>query len=224
MSYKKASILTFRFMKAQSIVQKEELFNVLTHGLGILFGFLSIPFLIYYAFSNGNLLIAFGSIIYSLTFLFVYTASTFYHAFNKPSRKALWRKVDHISIYFMISGSYTPFILKYMYEPRGIILLGALWFLTLVGIFFKIFNTGKFDNISTIIYLLMGWSVLFVAKTFFTVIPTQILMLIGLGGLLYTVGVLFYKMDKLPFNHGIWHLFVLGAGVAHFFGVFLSIL
>ena len=204
-------------------LQKEEWFNAATHGLGVLFGIFSIPFLVYFALKSRDSILLVGAIVYSLTFLFVYASSTLYHTFNKPNRKAIWRKIDHISIYFMISGTYTPFLLKYMFNPKGLILLTILWTLSLIGIFFKLFYTGKYDNLSTLIYLIMGWSILFVAKPFFNIIPLSILILIAAGGVFYTVGVIFYKWDKLPYNHGIWHLFVLAAGVSHFTGVLLTV-
>ena len=202
---------------------KEERINALTHGAGIAFGLISIPFLIYYSFKTGNNAILAGSIVYGLSFLFVYSASTIFHAINKPRYKRTWRKIDHISIYFLISGTYTPFVLIYLNNSKGFALLAVLWALTLIGMCLKIFLTGKFDNISTFIYLLMGWSMIFVAKSFFTAVPFPILLLIITGGILYSAGVYFYLKDQRPYYHGIWHIFVLAAGVFHFFGVFAAV-
>lgn len=135
---------------------KKELANSLTHLFGILFGIVSIPVLIAYATQSGNHLAVIGSCVFGFSFLMVFTSSTLYHSISEPGVKSVLRTIDHISIYFLIAGSYTPFVLLYMFDDRGILMLGMQWGLTLIGIVFNFFYAGKFNLLSTLVYVLMG--------------------------------------------------------------------
>jgi hemolysin III len=131
--------------------------------------------------------------------------------------------LDHISIYFLIAGTYTPFLLIYLNNTFGISLLIILWGLTALGIIFKIFFTGKWNKLSTFIYVGMGCILLVGGKTFFVAIPMPVLTMIVIGGVLYLIGVVFYLWNKYPYNHAIWHFFVLAAAVCHYVAILLAV-
>lgn len=202
---------------------RQELANTLTHGLGVLFGLAGVPLLVLNALENGDPNAWIGALVFGLSFLLLYSSSTLYHLVEEGQRKHLLRKLDHISIYFLISGSYTPFVLIYVQNSTGYLVLGILWGLTIFGTLFKLFYTGKFDIISTLVYLMMGWMLLPVADVFFERIPQETITLIAAGGALYTLGVLFYLWERLTYNHAIWHLFVLSASICHFSAVYLAV-
>jgi len=202
---------------------KKELANSISHGLGMLFGIVSIPLLIATAIHSGHWEAMIGSIVYGISFLMVFTTSTLYHGCHEPRLKETFKILDHISIYFLIAGSYTPFVLLYYYNGTGITLLLILWGLTLVGTVFKVWFTGKFNLISTGIYLLMGWILIFVGKSFFASFPTPVIWLIVAGGVLYTLGVIFFLWERYRYHHAVWHLFVLAAGICHFVAVWMAV-
>ncbi|MEM8902031.1 MAG: hemolysin III family protein [Bacteroidota bacterium] len=204
-------------------MNKDELANSLTHGLGILLGIIAIPFLGAKAIISGNLSAIIGSGMFGFGFMMVFTFSTLYHSIVQPDIKKTFRILDHISIYFMIAGSYTPFILIYMPSKTGYIILGIQWILTFLGTIYKIFFTGKFKWFSTIVYLAMGWMIVLVIGPFVDSLPLLSLWLIVAGGLLYTVGVVFYKWYSLPYHHAIWHVFVLAASICHFVAVWIAV-
>lgn len=203
---------------------KQELANSITHALGIVFGLAGVPLLVVEAFKIGSRAAIFGSVVYGISFLMVFVASTLYHSFHhQPRLHLLLRKLDHISIYFLIAGTYTPFILLHVYNQTGITILVVLWGLTLMGTILKLWFTGKFDLLSTVIYLLMGWMLVFAGKAFFVNLSIPIIVLIVAGGLLYTTGVLFYLWKRYHYHHAVWHLFVLAAGICHFVAVWLAV-
>ena len=204
-------------------MNKDELANSLTHGVGILLGIIAIPFLGAKAIISGNLSAIIGSGMFGLGFMMVFTFSTLYHSIVQPDVKKTFRILDHISIYFMIAGSYTPFILIYMPSKTGYIILAIQWILTFLGTIYKIFFTGKFKWFSTIVYLAMGWMIVLVIGPFVDSLPLLSLWLIVAGGLLYTVGVVFYKWYSLPYHHAIWHVFVLAASICHFVAVWVAV-
>jgi len=206
-------------MSATNFNRKEELANILTHGLGVLFGIVAIPFLISQASVHTTLQNTLGIAVYGFSFLLVYATSTAYHAtFDMPYRRVL-RIIDHISIYVLIAGSYTPFILLFSESDRGIYLLITLWVLTLFGTVFKVFFTGRLEYLSVIIYLVMGWSVIIMPAEFFNRIPDFCFNILFGGGIIYTIGVIFYLWDSLKYNHAIWHIFVLVGGICHFVAI-----
>jgi hemolysin III len=200
-----------------------EIANSITHGIGIIFGIAALPVLSAFAANKDHTVAVVGASIYGFSFLLLFTFSTLYHAFQNPKVKSVLHVFDHISIYFLIAGTYTPFLLNYMMNTTGIIMLCVLWGLTLSGIFFKIFFTGRFNYVSTIIYLGMGWILLFSGRQFFAAIPGPVLTMIIIGGLLYSIGVIFYLWEKLVYHHVIWHLFVLAAAICHYVAVLLMV-
>lgn len=206
----------------ESVIQTE-LTNSITHGIGILFGIASIPLLSALAIKSNNINGIVGASVYGFCFLTLFTFSTLYHGFQQPKVKAVLQVFDHISIYFLIAGTYTPFILNYMFTSKGIAMLSVLWGLTFIGIFFKIYFVGKFNILSTIIYLLMGWMIIWGGKDFYATMPTTVITLIIIGGVLYSLGVIFYLWESWKWHHAIWHLFVLAAAICHYVAVLLTV-
>ena len=152
----------------------------------------------------------------------LFTCSTVYHFAQEPAVKQLFIILDHISIYFLIAGTYTPLLLVYMNNDFGITILSVLWGLTFLGIFFKIRFTGRFEIVSTIIYLLMGWIMITGGRRFFDNLPVQVLIFIFAGGGFYSIGVFFYIWDKYYYTHAVWHLFVLAGAISHYVAILLA--
>ncbi len=200
-----------------------EIANSITHGIGIIFGIAALPIISSMAATKNNNIAIVGASVYAFSFLLVFSFSTLYHAFQNKTVKNVLHIFDHISIYFLIAGTYTPFLLNYMMNRTGITMLVVLWSLTLFGVFFKIFYTGKLNFISTAIYVIMGWILLFSAKEFFRAIPGDVLVMIIVGGVLYSIGVIFYLWEKWIYHHVIWHLFVLSAAICHYVAVLLMV-
>jgi hemolysin III len=202
---------------------REERMNSMTHAVGILFGIVCIPILILNALESSVASIIIGTAVYGFSFLMVFTFSSLFHWNRNEKIRRLFLILDHISIYFLIAGTYTPFILIFINNSFGMMLLSVLWGLTLLGIFFKIFYTGRFEIVSTIIYLIMGWMLLTGANEFFANMPSSVITLIITGAALYSIGVLFYIKRLFAYHHAVWHLFVLSAAICHFSAVFMSV-
>ena len=202
---------------------KHETVHSLIHAFGILFGIISIPILTAMAARNGNVPGIVGASIYGFGFLMLFTFSTLYHGFQQPQVKRILEIFDHISIYFLIAGTYTPFLLIYLRDSFGITLLAVLWGLTVLGIFFKVFFTGRYNIVSVIIYLLMGWIMLAGGRRFFTEIPSDVLIFLLIGGGLYSIGIIFYLWKGYGWHHAVWHFFVLVAAVCHYIAVLLAV-
>jgi hemolysin III len=202
--------------------EKQELTNSLISGAGIIFGVAGLPVLTGIANVHHNTPGIIGGGIYGFCFLLLFTVSTIYHISTKPAVKRIFKILDHISIYFLIAGTYTPFLLVYMNHSFGISLLTVLWGLTAVGVFFKVRYTGRFEIISTIIYLAMGWIMVVGGRKFFDHLPVPVLIFIFIGGGLYSIGVFFYLWDKYTYTHAVWHGFVLTAALCHYVAVLLA--
>jgi hemolysin III len=199
---------------------KEELANALSHGFGLLLGLIGIPFLIMRAMENGRFSALIAALAFALGILMVYTSSTLYHAAKDQKLKNRLQIVDHIAIYFLIAGSYTPMVLAVLKQDKAILFLAILWGSVLVGTFFKLFYTGRFKILSVVIYLTMGWLAVFFFQDILERISFTTLAWIGAGGLAYTIGVYFYIKSEKPFFHSIWHLFVLAGTISHFVAVY----
>jgi hemolysin III len=193
------------------------------HGFGILFGLVSIPVLTAIAAKTANVTAIVGASVYGFCFLMLFTFSTLYHSFQQQQVKRTLEIFDHISIYFLIAGTYTPFLLIYLNDSFGMTLLVVLWGLTIVGIFFKIFFTGRFEIISLIIYVAMGWILISGGRRFFNALPRDVLTLVIIGGVLYSIGIVFYVWDRYKWNHALWHLLVLAAAICHYIAVLLAV-
>lgn len=204
------------------LYHKQEIVNSLIHGFGILFGISCLPILIMLAIKNNNVPGIVGAGIYSFCFLMLFTFSTLFHGFREQTVKQKMKIFDHISIYFLIAGTYTPFLLIYMNNHFGIALLSVLWIFTFFGTLFKIYYTGRFEILSTAVYLMMGCMMLVGGTTFFTYLPGPILILVSVGCLLYVIGVVFYLWEKYVYNHAVWHSLVLSAAICHYVAVLLA--
>lgn len=209
--------------KDKAFTLKQEVVHSIIHAFGILFGIISIPILTALAAKNSNVPGIVGASIYGFCFLMLFSFSTMYHGFQQPQVKRVLEIFDHISIYFLIAGTYTPFLLIYLRNSFGITLLSILWGLTILGIFFKIFFTGRFEIVSVIIYLLMGWILIAGGRRFFTAVPTDVLIFIIIGGALYSIGIIFYLWKGFAWSHAVWHFFVLVAAICHYVAVLLAL-
>jgi hemolysin III len=202
---------------------KQELVNSIVHGFGIIFGIVSIPILIALAIKSENIPGIVGAAVYGFCFLQLFTFSTLYHGIQHTQAKNTLEILDHISIYFLIAGTYTPFLLIYMLNSFGITLLSVLWGLTVLGIIYKIFFIGKWKVFSTLIYIGMGCIMVVGGRTFFESIPSNVLTMILIGASLYLIGVVFYLWKRYRYNHAIWHFFVLAAAVCHYVAILLAV-
>ena len=202
--------------------RKQEIVNGLTSAIGILIGVSGLPVLTGLSTAHGNIPGIVGSGIYGFCFLFMFTSSTIYHFAQEALVRKIFKILDHISIYFLIAGTYTPFLLVYVNNSFGITILSILWGLTLIGIFLKIYFTGRYEILSTIVYLLMGWIMIMGGRRFFDQLPVSVLIFIWIGGGLYSIGVIFYLWDKYYYMHATWHLFVLTAAICHYVAVLLA--
>ena len=206
-----------------SIEVKKEIANSATHGLGLLLFLVGVPIIISMSILTNQIVTISSVAVYSFCLMMVYLSSTLYHSFGHPLTKRVLRTFDHVSIYFLIAGSYTPFILLYFNHTKGHYVLFFLWLLVLLGTVFKIFFTGKWDMISTAIYLAMGWTIIFFGKELLSSVPPPVLIWLFVGGAFYTIGIVFYVWKRFVYHHAIWHLFVLGGSVGHFMAVLKAI-
>jgi len=162
--------------------------------------------------------------IYGSTLVILYAASTLYHSIQSPRAKRVLRIIDHGAIYLLIAGTYTPFTLVNLRGGLGWTLFGVVWGLAALGIVFKVFHVDRFPIASTLVYLSMGWLVVIAWKPMLTLIPAGGIALIAAGGAAYTLGVFFYAAKRIPYNHAIWHLFVLAGSIFHYVAVLLYVL
>lgn len=200
---------------------EQELANSLTHGIGILFGVVAISLMVTFAVLYGEAIDIFAVSLFGGSLLLLYTFSTLYHAIQHQKTKELLRIFDHISIYFLIAGTYTPFLLIGLKGTLGWLMFSLVWLIASAGMFFKVFYRTRFPRLSLILYLGMGWIAVFVAKPIFNAIDITVLALVIGGGIFYTLGTVFYVNKKLKYAHAIWHLFVLAGTITHFIGVMI---
>jgi len=201
---------------------RSEMANALIHGIGVLFGIASIPVLSAIAVKAGNMPDILGVTIYAFGFLMAFAFSTLYHSVRDVNTKKTLRTLDHISIYILIAGTYTPFLLKYMFNSFGIALLAVQWSLVVIGMIFKLFYTGRFKVFSTLVYIAMGCLLFVGGKTFFVILPMPVSVWLMIGGGFYIFGCIFYLNKKIMYHHAIWHLFVLSAAICHYVAVLLA--
>lgn len=197
--------------------KNEELFNVQTHFFGLLLSLIGFIYLMHLAVLSQDKWKIISSLLYGTTLILLYAASTYYHSSQTIEEKKRFKIADHACIYLLIAGSYTPFTLGPLREINGWNLMAIEWSIALTGIIIKIFFIDRFQSASLVAYLTMGWLVAFSFETLSNQIPMQALYWLVAGGLSYTIGTIFYVWDSLPFNHGIWHLFVLLGSACHYF-------
>ena len=200
--------------------KKEEFLNVLSHGFGLVLSLIAFPFLLIKGFAYDGFWKPTSFVIYGLSLILLYAASTFYHAAKNPMIRRKLNIFDHAAIYVLIAGGYTPFCLVALDSSLGWYVFIFVWLFALVGIVLKLFFTGKYDKLSTAMYLLMGWQVVFFAKPLANSLSENGLYLLILGGIFYTIGAILYSLKKLPYNHAIFHFFVLLGSLSHFLSIY----
>lgn len=210
-------------MEENFYTKKEEIVNAITHGLGALLAIAALVLLVVFSVVKGTVWHVVSFSIFGGTLVLLYLESTLYHSITNKRAKRLFRKFDHMSIFILIAGTYTPYCLTVLRGTLGWTILGVVWGCTVLGIVMKAFFTGKKDLISTALYIAMGWVIIIAIKPLYNKMDFLGFLFLVLGGVLYTAGTIFYSKDKINYNHGIWHLFVLGGSILHFFSV-LSLL
>lgn len=198
---------------------RQERANAWTHGLGLALGVLGVPLLLYYSAATSSTYHWWSLALFGFSLLLVYFTSTLYHSVHEPRWKYVCRKADHISIYFLIAGTHTPFLVYCLPEGAGRWYLCLVWGMVLAGLLYKLFFFGRWEWLSVAFYLAMGWMGVITIPQAMEAMPEAALAGVILGGLSYTAGVIFYAWQKLPYHHAIWHLFVIGGSVGHFWAI-----
>lgn len=201
----------------------EEKLNAWSHALGAIFGIAALILLILFDTKKTDYSLT-SVIIYGFSIVILFSASTFYHAEKNERKKRFLRVIDHISIYLLIAGTYTPVLLITLESHLGWPLFYTVWGIAAFGVILKTFFTGKFEIFSTLLYLAMGWLIVFDFSSLKRLIDFNGIVLLFAGGAAYTLGIIFYIIEKIPYNHVIWHLFVLTGAVFHFFMIFLYVI
>jgi hemolysin III len=205
-------------------LSKEEIANSITHGVGLVLSLCGLAVLVVLAVLKGNAWHIVSCAVYGVTLVMVYSASTLYHSLPSSRPRQILKILDHSSIYLLIAGTYTPFLLVTLRGGWGWTLFGMVWGLALLGIVYKIFFLDRFKVVSTTGYLLMGWLLVIALKPLLTVMPAHGMIWLAAGGLAYTAGVAFFAWSRLPYNHAIWHVFVMAGSVCHYVAVLLYVL
>lgn len=202
----------------------EEVMNAVTHGIGTVLAIAGLVVLTIFAYWYGTVWHIVSFSIYGTTLVLLYLASTLYHSFTNERIKYIFKILDHSAIYLLIAGTYTPFMLVPLHGTLGWTIFSLVWGFALIGIVFQIFFVKRFKFIATLCYLLMGWFIVIAIKPLLATLPIFGVIWLIIGGLFYTLGSAFYLWHKLPYNHAIWHLFVLAGSVSHFIAVFFYVL
>ena len=202
----------------------EEAINVVSHAAGLLLGVVGFVFLLLRSIQHGDSLGITGFAVFGASLVVLYAASTIYHSSRDELRRAKFRTLDHAAIYVLIAGTYTPFALVTLNGPVGWTLFGVTWGMAAVGITLKLFFTGRYDLLSTLMYLFMGWVILFAIRPLVEAFSGHGMAWLVAGGIAYTLGAIFYSIRRLPFSHAIFHLFVLVGSVCHFISVYFFVL
>ncbi|MFM5268090.1 hemolysin III family protein [Aeromonas caviae] len=198
---------------------REEWANRLSHGLGLLLGGLGLVLLLHKGWDQGpRVLLSYG--VYGASLVLLYLASTLYHSVSSVAARRWSKLLDHCAIYLLIAGTYTPFLLVALDTPLAQGLMVVIWGLALAGVVFKLIFINRFKKVSLFTYLMLGWLSLVVIYQLYLHLDGTGLLLLGLGGLIYSLGVIFYVAKRIPYNHAIWHLFVLGGSLCHFMAIY----
>lgn len=202
----------------------EERANAITHGLGVVLGIVGLILLLVRAFDYEADVLTFTSLsVYGASIILLFLASTLYHSITTAKTKRLLKTLDHCAIYLLIAGSYTPFLLVSLRTPLAIGLMAVIWTIAVLGIVMKIAFVYRFKKMSLVTYLTMGWLSLIVIYQLAVSIELGGLILLAVGGVIYSLGVIFYVAKRIPYNHAIWHLFVLAGCACHFLAIYLYV-
>jgi hemolysin III len=200
----------------------EEIAHSVTHGIGTVLAITGMGILIAYAHASGTTRHIVCCSIFGASLVILYLASTLYHGIQHPKAKEILRIVDHSAIYLLIAGTYTPFTLVNLQGVWGWSLFGVVWGLAFLGIALRLSPLRRYSSLRLILYITTGWAAIVAIKPLAASVPRGALILIVMGGLMYTVGIIFYLWRRLPYHHAIWHLFVLSGSILHYGAVFLS--
>lgn len=206
------------------IFSAEDIANSVSHGVGLGMSIAGLALLVVVAAMNGDTVHVVSAAIYGATLVILFGASTVYHSMTRPGPRRILRVIDHSAVYLLIAGTYTPFTLVTLSGTLGWVLFAVVWSMALIGVLYKIFWFGRFKGLSMALYLVMGWSIVVAIKPLAEALDLGGIILVIVGGVLYTVGVIFYGWEKLFFNHAIWHFFVLAAAVCHYLAVLLYVM
>ncbi len=199
--------------------RNQEIAASISHGIGLGLSIIGFIMLIYLGITRGDIWHLVSFIVYGLSLVTLYLASTLYHGVQSPGAKRKLRMFDHIGIYLLIAGTYTPFMLAGLGGPVGWMMLGVVWGMALLGILWKIFFLGQFEVLATIGYVVMGAAGVVLIKDMLAAVPLVTIIWLAVGGAIYVLGILFYVWEKIPYNHVIWHFFVMAASLFHFVAV-----
>ena len=203
--------------------KEEEFWNVITHFIGLILSIIGLPVLLYYDQKlTGFSLISI--LLFEFGLICVYTASTLYHYVSDPELKQKLRIFDHVSIFYLIAGSYAPVCLITLYNGTGLKIFISIIIITLVGTIFKVFYTGKYEKFSLALYLAMGWIIVLDFKSILELFSLNAILLLVASGLFYSLGTVFYSLQKIKYSHAIWHLFVLAGSTSHYFLILLYVI
>ena len=198
---------------------REEIANSISHGLGLVLAIVAVPILVLAAIRGGSTHFVVGVSVFGGTMVLLYLASTLYHSLTHEAAKAVCRVFDHTAIFLLIAGTYTPFSLGVLRGPWGWSLLAVIWTLAIVGITLKIRKRTRHSRITSVLYVIMGWLAIVAVKPMVMLIPVPGILLIFAGGVAYTGGLAFFALERMRYNHFIWHLFVIAGTTCHFFAV-----
>ena len=202
---------------------EEEFWNWTTHFSGVILTIIGIPFLVFFN-DDSTTLSTLSIIFFSFGLLLVYCSSTLYHYVTETNLKERLRIFDHVSIYYLITGSYAPVCLITLYDYSGLTIFFTVLILSIIGTLFKIFNKNRYEKFSLLLYLFLGWLIIFDIQTLFNLIDANGKSLVIIGGVFYTVGVFFYLSESIKNNHAIWHIFVLLGSMSHYFLILFYII
>jgi len=202
----------------------EEIWHAITHGVGLALSIAGLAILVAYAALDGSALVVTASAIFGATLIVMYGSSTLYHAITHIKIKKVFQQFDHASIYFLIAGTYTPVTLIVLGGAWGWSIFSVIWGVATIGIILKFVYPDRFEKLSLVLYMLMGWMIVIAIQPLLENMESGGLWLLLAGGLSYTVGVIFYVWERLPFNHAIWHLFVLGGSILHYLMVLIYVI
>ena len=211
------------YMQNRTVSTGEEIANAITHGIGALLAVAALVVLIVMAAIHGSVWHIVSFSIFGATLVLLYFASTLYHSLTHAKAKRVFHKFDHISIYLLIAGTYTPFCLTALRGWIGWTVLGVVWSCAILGAVLKAISVGKRIKLSTVLYILMGWVILVAIQPLYKAMPFNGFLFLVAGGISYTIGTIFFIRNQVKYNHSVWHVFVLGGSVLHFFSV-LSLL
>lgn len=202
----------------------EEIFNAVSHGAGALLSIAGCVILIVFSAIHGDAYSVVSSAIYGASLIILYTMSTLYHSITNVTAKKVFRVLDHSTIFILIAGTYTPYTLVTLRGAVGWTLFGLVWGAAAFGIVLNAISIERFKKVSMICYILMGWAIVAAARPLYQNLDKGGLILLVAGGILYTVGIIFYAMKKHKYMHSVWHLFVFGGSVLHYFSILLYVI